>query len=1083
MRDFLCIFIIINDVLFLNFICASTPRVRRESMKVQISATGDTIVLKFVRPHMDTKLQGYILGYGSSMFSKQFIKLPENGEHYETEIDAEPKYLISVKQVKSNEVKKECTEKVTLEKPLHMVIGSVTPTSVLLSWGTLLKTPYTDTNLEDCIEDSQFLVRYRETEPSKQWNYQTCPTTSTVVENLKPDTPYEFGVRADTDTIRGAWSSPVVHNTADIHIHTLLNPEKLLILLTPTVKAPQDLTTFDVRHNITLNTQAPFMMHTRLSSIPTKSPGTGNALFQVPTGEPSSRTTNTIPPQKSTSSPLSRTTKQHYHTTQSTTSTTENQATEIQLSTTKTQARTETQPSTTKTQLSKIISLPSITISQPSITEFFSSKTNNQMTTIHPETSEIHSTIQPTTNQIQPINHSQMSTTQRKPSTVQLHVRTIQSKLETTTQMPSSTKYRTTQSQTITNQPHPRKSLTISSTAQPLTSTIQQQTQTNPNLITEQATLQQSQTYKPQPIKIKQLTTSQQDLYVSKQTSTFVSQKSPHTSNTYFKFTQQQQTLSTIFLTRTLYKDPSFTTPPLILKKPKASTQETTVSKHPTSQYAPNIKISNTTQDTDYTPKTTKTVTRPTPQKSTTSKLQVTKVPQNANNPMPGVAVQPFNITLLMPTPKPYVKENSPWTKKKPEPLIQKLPGSKEAPRELKPLKKKKNKNAYSGEKRKRLHLPSKQHGKINESHVNSQSLTPSKQNLVQKGNIKNKKTDLKQVESLPIQKPQIAPSTEKPVYIKPASTTTPFFAVNGSRFETGDNSSIFKSFPDNDKDTMGKNRFIAPHVIYKTGKRPQEPCSITQSLSYFPDEESVDINATAPPKNPPANLTVVTVEGCSSFVILDWEKPDNETKEYEVTSFTEGPHGKEESVLTTNQTHTAVENLKPESSYQFTVTPKNELGLGPASEPVTFNTESADPRVSDIPTGKTAIWSSFPFKADSYSECNGRQFVKRTWYRKFVGIQLCNSLRYKIYLSDTLKGKFYNIGDQTGYGEDHCQFVDSFLDGRTGGPLQPHQLPPKEGYFRAVRQEPVKFGKIGGSSNINYVAWYECGVPIPGSW
>lgn len=41
--------------------------------------------------------------------------------------------------------------------------------------------------------------------------------------------------------------------------------------------------------------------------------------------------------------------------------------------------------------------------------------------------------------------------------------------------------------------------------------------------------------------------------------------------------------------------------------------------------------------------------------------------------------------------------------------------------------------------------------------------------------------------------------------------------------------------------------------------------------------------------------------------------------------------------------------------------------------------------------------------------------FVKRTWYRKFVGIQLCNSLRYQIYLSDSLNGnqsfrfRYYN--------------------------------------------------------------------------
>ena len=35
---------------------------------------------------------------------------------------------------------------------------------------------------------------------------------------------------------------------------------------------------------------------------------------------------------------------------------------------------------------------------------------------------------------------------------------------------------------------------------------------------------------------------------------------------------------------------------------------------------------------------------------------------------------------------------------------------------------------------------------------------------------------------------------------------------------------------------------------------------------------------------------------------------------EYEVISTTKGPHGEEVSILTTNQTHTAVENLKPES-------------------------------------------------------------------------------------------------------------------------------------------------------------------------
>lgn len=94
--------------------------------------------MKFLRPNTDTKLEGYILGYGSSMFSKQFIQLPENGQPYETEfgktnkhnkkinafkwskteraytqsltsvLDAEPKYLVAVQPILTNEVKKQC---------------------------------------------------------------------------------------------------------------------------------------------------------------------------------------------------------------------------------------------------------------------------------------------------------------------------------------------------------------------------------------------------------------------------------------------------------------------------------------------------------------------------------------------------------------------------------------------------------------------------------------------------------------------------------------------------------------------------------------------------------------------------------------------------------------------------------------------------------------------------------------------------------------------------------------------------------------------------------------------------------------
>ncbi|XP_007984197.3 target of Nesh-SH3 isoform X21 [Chlorocebus sabaeus] len=302
---------------------------------------------------------------------------------------------------------------------------------------------------------------------------------------------------------------------------------------------------------------------------------------------------------------------------------------------------------------------------------------------------------------------------------------------------------------------------------------------------------------------------------------------------------------------------------------------------------------------------------------------------------------------------------------------------------------------------------------------------------------------------------------------------------------EEMENITDFSSSPTRETDPLGKPRFKGPHVRYLQ-KPDDSPCSITDSVKRFPKEDATEGNATSPPQNPPTNLTVVTVEGCPSFVILDWEKPLNDTvTEYEVISRENGSFsGKNKSIQITNQTFSTVENLKPNTSYEFQVKPKNPLGEGPVSNTVAFSTESADPRVSEpVSAGRDAIWTERPFDSDSYSECKGKQYVKRTWYKKFVGVQLCNSLRYKIYLSDSLTGKFYNIGDQRGHGEDHCQFVDSFLDGRTGQQLTSDQLPIKEGYFRAVRQEPVQFGEIGGHTQINYVQWYECGTTIPGKW
>ncbi|KAJ8397967.1 hypothetical protein AAFF_G00433140 [Aldrovandia affinis] len=821
---------------------AQRTRVRRQNMKVRINATGDTIVMKFVRPNPDVKLEGYILGYGSSMFSKQFIQLPENGEPYEAEIDAEPKYLIAVQPIPTNDVKKRCTGQVDLHKPLHLVIGSVTPTSVLLSWGTILKSLHDGNIMNDCLEDGHYTVRYRER--NRKWNFQTCPTSDTVIDNLKPNTPYEFGVRPTKDETSGVWSKPVVHNTntGDKGFQKHLKPRTpngkpvKPIMTGPRVMFPPRL----VMHNRT----QPRVTHLAKNSA---FPGSPRSSFAPPASRPE------MPPVPSSTAP---------------------QRLQLPLG-----------------------------------------RVNNNRKNVLSQSKDLPPAFP---------------------------------------------------------QPLPTKPLTT--TATPVTT------------------------------------------LPAKHRESHQGQAQPHVSST----TQRQLKPLAFGESRNGYS----------LPRPAHATER-----------ANNNGLG-----------------KGVPRNSAPTKPHVS---QSSVLAMPARNLTSPGRDTVVPAPRYSVR-----------------------PHFLPRLNKTLMIRGANGERHKGLAFPKPLTTSRSRWGSPAQRASlPIRTNLVDKPGDKDKANDLKQTDKASILRPKLPSVTAKPAKQDRRQTTPAAPVFNESQFDTWENSSAFSNIPASDVDAMGKKRFVAPHVVYKTDKKPDEPCSITTSLSYFPEDEPGEQNVTTAPKTPPSNLTVVTVEGCPSFVILDWQKTDNETTGYEVISTTQGPEGEEVSILATNQTHTAVENLKPERSYEFRVTPVNPLGVGPPSDPVGFNTESADPRVSENVSGKDAIWTQFPFKSDSYSECNGKQFVKRTWYRKFVGIQLCNSLRYKIYLSDSLTGKFYNIGDQTGFGEDHCQFVDSFLDGRTGTQLMADQLPSRTGFYRALRQQPVNFGEIGGNSHVNYVAWYECGTPIPGKW
>ncbi|KAM6915144.1 fibronectin type III domain-containing protein 1 [Xenentodon cancila] len=330
-----------------------------------------------------------------------------------------------------------------------------------------------------------------------------------------------------------------------------------------------------------------------------------------------------------------------------------------------------------------------------------------------------------------------------------------------------------------------------------------------------------------------------------------------------------------------------------------------------------------------------------------------------------------------------------------------------------------------------------------------------------------------------------------QPALLPTTTTTTTTTAVIPA---TEQNSRPSNHGPSSEFDLSGKKRFTAPYVNY-IRKDPGAPCSLTEALEYLQvdiledlmKKDSLAANQNQPPKNKPHNFTVVAMEGCHSFIILDWARPlkDDMVSGYMVysASYDDVINNRWSSRLS-NGTHLPVENLKPNSRYYFKVQAKNVFGLGPFSDTLTYVTESDDPLLIDRPPGGEPIWVPFSFKYNTaHSSCKGSQYVKRTWYRKFVGVVLCNSLRYKIFMGDGLREPFYSVGDTVGQGEDHCQFVDSHRDGRTGPAYLSNNLPSAQGFYRSYRQEPVTFGVIGRRTPHPFVGWYECGVPIPGKW
>nr|XP_055239573.1 target of Nesh-SH3 isoform X46 [Gorilla gorilla gorilla] len=1044
------------------------PKGKRPNLKVHINTTSDSILLKFLRPSPNVKLEGLLLGYGSNVSPNQYFPLPAEGKFTEAIVDAEPKYLIVVRPAPPPSQKKSCSGKTRSRKPLQLVVGTLTPSSVFLSWGFLINPHHDWTLPSHCPNDRFYTIRYREKDKEKKWIFQICPATETIVENLKPNTVYEFGVKDNVEG--GIWSKIFNHKTVvgskkvNGKIQSTYDQDHTVPAYVPRKLIPITIIK-QVIQNVT---------HKDSAKSPEKAPLGGVILVHLIIPG-LNETTVKLP--ASLMFEISDALKTQLAKNETLALPAESKTPEVEkISARPTTVTPETVPRSTKPTTSSALDVSETTLAsseKPWIVP--TTKISEDSKVLQPQTATYDVFSSPTTSDEPEISESYTATSDRILDSIPPKTsRTLEQPRATLA--PSETPFVPQKLEIFTSPemqpttPAPQQTTSIPST--PKRRPRPKPPRTKPERTTSAGTITPKISKSPEPTWTTPAPSKTQ--FISLKPKIPLSPEVTHTKPAPKQTPRAPPKPKTSPRPRIPQTQPVPKVPQRVTAKLKTSpspevSYTTLAPKDVLLPHKPYPEVSQSepapleTRGIPFIP-----MISPSPSQE---ELQTTLEETDQSTQEPFTTKIPRTTKLAKTTQAPHRFYTTVRPRTSDKPHIR--PGVKQAPR---PSGAGRNVSVDSTHPTKkpgtrRPPLPPRP--------------TPPRRKPLPPNNVTGKPGSAGIISSGPITIPPLR-STLRPTGTPLERIVTdikqPTVPASGEELE---NITDFSSSPTRETDPLGKPRFKGPHVRY-IQKPDNSPCSITDSVKRFPKEEATEGNATSPPQNPPTNLTVVTVEGCPSFVILDWEKPLNDTvTEYEVISRENGSFsGKNKSIQMTNQTFSTVENLKPNTSYEFQVKPKNPLGEGPVSNTVAFSTESADPRVSEpVSAGRDAIWTERPFNSDSYSECKGKQYVKRTWYKKFVGVQLCNSLRYKIYLSDSLTGKFYNIGDQRGHGEDHCQFVDSFLDGRTGQQLTSDQLPIKEGYFRAVRQEPVQFGEIGGHTQINYVQWYECGTTIPGKW
>ncbi|KAL4839106.1 hypothetical protein H8958_011360 [Nasalis larvatus] len=200
--------------------------VPNKPLRVRVRSSDDRLSVAWKAPRLSgakspRRSRGFLLGYGESGRKMNYVPLTRDERTHEIKkLASESVYVVSLQSMNSQGrsqpvyraalTKRKISEEDELDVPDDISVRVMSSQSVLVSW--------VDPVLEKqkkVVASRQYTVRYREKGELARWDYKQIANRRVLIENLIPDTVYEFAVRISQGERDGKWSTSVFQRTPE----------------------------------------------------------------------------------------------------------------------------------------------------------------------------------------------------------------------------------------------------------------------------------------------------------------------------------------------------------------------------------------------------------------------------------------------------------------------------------------------------------------------------------------------------------------------------------------------------------------------------------------------------------------------------------------------------------------------------------------------------------------------------------------------------------------------------------------------------------------------------------------------------